>query len=1203
MWNVLGHGKNENFPVSSTPPAAIHWEAPLDPFAAIQEAVGCVCVCLHVYVRACVRGHACVFVRFLHVHAFACASWCSFAPDFGSFPHLWRDIHSVAQRTLLLLLVCLTESIAKGTPAFLSLTLSFSHSLYLDNNRTKALASTRKEFVMNISHSPLGPSLSSGGEVDTVKRGIGRCSECGFILSRRRLYGGCQLFYPRCPLCRLGKDSSGPVSNDNVDNNHTTSPRGFYAESVVRRCGKELIAAYELTSAQTGGVSTGLLVLQKEIQRLFLDDNVKQGSTGHGNDPSFRAKKQMDENQSNSSPRAPTGSNHAKTPPSSSSSFSPKSPSSLSQATTAVNESFCENESPLSSSFLLGSDSTSFFLTPTSPSYSTLGTAATRTTTTTNNDNDNDNNDTVMSVDLPYFRMLLEAVFPEIEQKLWKREADQAPGSSAQQVVDITAELDTMLVRSSIDNVITNNSQHGMDDSQDSEGNNEAMLDPAVLAATVQDLVLQIKEVCMGHEYATVDDAQTIKTALYQFLKKRVRLLASVRGISVQDGEAMTIATTTEQHLDQIELHYKTVKQYLKAAAKGLDGSLGLSLSRHAQSMRRASTSSSSLTRTTSLLSTHDAAAASARLIVEGLRELSGTTSSTRASVLCERILEAIKTTTTTTNTTTTDNNNNNQIRQSLGLEQDDTAAATGSKGITVFMNEQGIPTVIGALWLHKNNPPLYTNGCRLLQTITRDSKSRKSKVVQHGGIDLLVHMLRQQASNVSVQQHCMDLLKRLCAYSNRTTAKAGGSGVIEAVLSGLQLHVSHVRLQVSGISLLLSLADKNATNAEIVRDCGGVPHVVAALRQHPTATQVQFCGLWFCLAVMYIAKNKDETTMDESNDHHHHHHDNNKKKVKTVSVTTMAQTAPDQYMHSSAVGYVRDSSGVSLAIQAIRTHPEEARIQHAALTMLKTLCHDHVGCKVEFEEEGGVECLLDAMKQHRGNKSVEKAVCWAVREVSLEHETTQTDIRENGGILLLLNVMKRHSTEASVQTAGCEALYGLTDRNPTNQKAIVARDGIGLVLNGLDTHRQDADLQRAGCQALLALASGNSKGKDAIRDGGGIDLLVSALKLHPSAIDFQEAGCWLLGRLADGNVQNQDLVGQSGGVQAILQSMRTLPSEAKLQKNGSWALDRLVTNDHEANGDRFLDSSGPDVIVDAIRNHGVHMPFNSSLRKLLRTC
>ena len=509
--------------------------------------------------------------------------------------------------------------------------------------------------------------------------------------------------------------------------------------------------------------------------------------------------------------------------------------------------------------------------------------------------------------------------------------------------------------------------------------------------------------------------------------------------------------------------------------------------------------------------------------VVDTIRELGETSSPARASALCDKLCEI---------------------------------ATSDQEAKKSLVAEQGISTVIGAMWQH-DHPGLYMNGCKVLRHMAYGSLENPAHIVKHGVIDLVLHIVRQHSTRVSVLEECLELLRWLAFKNPGIASRMGESGVMRAVLSSLQLHPSHAPLQLSGLMVLMVLAEQNEPNKELIREAGGVDQTLACVRDHPTHTKIQFYG--FCaLAGLMSGSNGAKDRM-------------------------------------------RDGGGVDLALTALQTHPTEARIQHMGLVVLRELTKGNPESKTEIDERGGVELILKALRLFPSTVVVQQAGCGAIQEVSLDNANNQDYIRECGGIAVVLESMRLHANRAEVQSAACGAMNNLMDRNAANQTEIFSAGGIPLVLNALRQHPTSAAVQVAGSWTILGLAFGSDNSKNAIRDGGGIELLLNGLKQHLPQANLQEAGCWALGRLADGNAENQSAVGSCGGIESILQSMRQHPQIEKVQKNGCWALDRLVSNDHEDNAKRFQDAQGSEVVILAIQTHGVNLNWRSSLRQLLK--
>merc|ERR1711965_644400 len=76
---------------------------------------------------------------------------------------------------------------------------------------------------------------------------------------------------------------------------------------------------------------------------------------------------------------------------------------------------------------------------------------------------------------------------------------------------------------------------------------------------------------------------------------------------------------------------------------------------------------------------------------------------------------------------------------------------------------------------------------------------------------------------------------------------------------------------------------------------------------------------------------------------------------------------------------HVRRRGGISLALDAMRSHMTDETLQLHACTAITNLTHNSIDNRYRFVEAGGVEVLVLIMNNFIKNMKIQRQACWSI--------------------------------------------------------------------------------------------------------------------------------------------------------------------------------------------------------------------------------
>ena len=177
-----------------------------------------------------------------------------------------------------------------------------------------------------------------------------------------------------------------------------------------------------------------------------------------------------------------------------------------------------------------------------------------------------------------------------------------------------------------------------------------------------------------------------------------------------------------------------------------------------------------------------------------------------------------------------------------LGPEEDD--APPSDAAVAVMMMSEATAALRKHLMVARVAEKVCGQIRRLSKGMTADflgelpESMARSRSLCVCGLDAVVEAMRAHPQVAAVQQEGCRALMFLTRRVGRESATE--SGAVEAVVDAMRAHLQVAHVLKCGVAALMQSTNKNDAAVQRVADAGGLQLLVAAMRTHPTALEVQ---------------------------------------------------------------------------------------------------------------------------------------------------------------------------------------------------------------------------------------------------------------------------------------------------------------------------------------------------------------------------
>ena len=130
---------------------------------------------------------------------------------------------------------------------------------------------------------------------------------------------------------------------------------------------------------------------------------------------------------------------------------------------------------------------------------------------------------------------------------------------------------------------------------------------------------------------------------------------------------------------------------------------------------------------------------------------------------------------------------------------------------------------LLEAMRMYSSKPVLQEQACIALQSIlSGDSKAECAAVRRHGGVELILDVMRQHEEAGELQSAACGLLWKLSVTDAPTRKLVVKDGGVQLVLAGMTRHLAHPRMQYNACGALRNLVVDNAQNFSVASQIAG---------------------------------------------------------------------------------------------------------------------------------------------------------------------------------------------------------------------------------------------------------------------------------------------------------------------------------------------------------------------------------------------
>ncbi len=171
----------------------------------------------------------------------------------------------------------------------------------------------------------------------------------------------------------------------------------------------------------------------------------------------------------------------------------------------------------------------------------------------------------------------------------------------------------------------------------------------------------------------------------------------------------------------------------------------------------------------------------------------------------------------------------------------------------------------------------------------------------------------------------------------------------------------------------------------------------------------------------------------------------------------------------------VGERGGISLALDAMRSHVTDETLQLHACTAITNLTHNSIDNRYRFVESGGVEILVSIMNNFIKNMKLQRQACWAILTLAANDDVCLS-IVANGGGTALVSAMMEHRFDAGVQQFGAWALGNLAAASDDVRRRLKINGALEACRICMETYPDDLEVIRQARTAITAMGLRDEK-------------------------------------------------------------------------------------------------------------------------------
>lgn len=293
---------------------------------------------------------------------------------------------------------------------------------------------------------------------------------------------------------------------------------------------------------------------------------------------------------------------------------------------------------------------------------------------------------------------------------------------------------------------------------------------------------------------------------------------------------------------------------------------------------------------------------------------------------------------------------------------------------------------------------------------------------------------------------------------------------------------------------------------------------VVAALRAHETAAEVQQRGVAAIQALLCLACSEACETEDEAIQKAAAERDAAKLPAKErMAIIASLHERIAVAREAAALDRLLNLGLLPLLMKALCANPANPTIQEHGLDVLRVLCTGsrRPDAVAALPDLGAVQAVIEGMNVNIARPKILEYGCTLLAEISWMGAALQNEVAQRHGVPTVVRALKGYPNVCEVQLAGLSAVQALSSNHEANRNKFFSEDDIlQLVVEAVQNFPRSEPTQAFGLAALLSLVHTSRDRTDALASLNGQTLADIGKAWHIHSKRVQEIANQLIAHL-----------------------------------------------------------------------------------------
>jgi hypothetical protein len=376
---------------------------------------------------------------------------------------------------------------------------------------------------------------------------------------------------------------------------------------------------------------------------------------------------------------------------------------------------------------------------------------------------------------------------------------------------------------------------------------------------------------------------------------------------------------------------------------------------------------------------------------------------------------------------------------------------------------EDAVQAVLETLRAHPQHDRVQQYGMMALVALATHGAAEKAWLHSNTWLAVAKKVLNTSPDDGrEAKPFALMLLATLCSRPEHAQAVAAEETLLPSVLATMAANMEAENFQKYGCKLLAVLGERHP--AAVWAHRTAAQRVIAAMTTHPRCEPIQQYG---CLALMCLAVQPA-----------------GRSDILAACGTSVAAKLLLTFCHNNVVAktacnifrhlpleksFLANSDVIRSVILAMKTHPEDAEVQHYGCAALKLVAANNTEKCNEIVSKDGIDVILSALLNHSKSRDVVVQGC----TVLLELFSNLADIDfllHHAKFLDIFNMITSCEKLSRRQGLGClRIIFAALEHIAKDD--FVAAIGFGQLVHLLELFPEIQGLQSIGCQWLYFLA------------------------------------------------------------------------------------------------------------------------------------